>query len=98
MSHLPPYPRKHALPPPPRSHLPNPNSGRSLPFAPNLAAIQSRLGLTNSEFASLRRALRDAETEKPKTLANHKDDEDWLQWALKAAKKYGPSLLELMAL
>lgn len=98
MSSLPPYPTVKKLPAPPSSHHRSPNSGRSLPFAPNLDAIRTRLRLTPDEFKSLRRALKDAETAKPKTLAHHQEDEDWLQWALKAAKKYGPSLVELLTL
>ncbi len=49
------------------------------------------------ELASLRRAVRDAQSRKPKTPKQHREDEDWLDWAIRKAKQYAPEIAELLA-
>lgn len=67
-------------------------------FSGSLNQIRAELGLSPSEFSALRRALHDVETRKDKTSEHHEEDESWLDWAIGAAKKYGPQLVKLLEL
>jgi hypothetical protein len=49
-----------------------------------------------SQARSFRRAVNDTESRKHKTKAHHEEDESWLDWGLKLAKKYGPGILEAL--
>lgn len=53
--------------------------------------------MTKRELSELKRAVKDTHSKKPKNKAQHKEDEDWLDWAVSKATKYGPQLLELLA-
>ncbi len=77
---------------------PIPKKRNSKNFTGDLESIRENLNLNKEEFKALRRALRDAETKKPKTKVQHQEDEDWLDWAVSKAKRYGPQLLELLEL
>lgn len=97
MSHVP------KAPPPPKAKDPRrmyrppvPKLRKSMSFEPDLSSIRQQLGLSVSDFSALRRALHDAETGKHKLDSQHEEDESWIDWALKTAKRYGPQLAELM--
>jgi hypothetical protein len=62
----------------------------------DLGQLARALGLTQPELKALRRAFGDTKSKKPKTKAQHEEDESWLDWGLRNAKKYGPALLELL--
>jgi hypothetical protein len=64
----------------------------------SLSDIQASLGLNNQEFNALKRAIRDSENLKPKQAKQHEEDEDWLDWAIKKGKQYGPELMQLFEL
>jgi hypothetical protein len=38
--------------------------------------------------------VRDSKSEKPKTEEQHEEDENWLEWAINAALKYGPLVIK----
>ncbi len=64
----------------------------------SLQQLEAELQLSRQQINELRRALRDTQTRKPKTPVQHEQDQSWLDWALAAAKKYGPQLLALLEL
>jgi len=66
-------------------------------FGPDLPSIRRQLELSHSDFNALLRAIRDTEEGTSKTPSQHEEDETWLDWAIKAAKKYGPQIAELIA-
>lgn len=59
---------------------------------------QEELDYVSQEVHALQRAVADTKSRKPKTQSQHKEDESWLDWAIKAGKKYGPQLLEALEL
>lgn len=80
-----------------RKPLPQPpplKSQSTRRFSGNLESIRAELHLTPAEFKALRIALRDPQ--QPKTSQHHKEDESWLDWAIRNAKKYGPQLVKLI--
>ncbi len=84
--------------PKPLPPLPPLKSKSSKSFDGSLEDIRKTLGLTPGEFKALRRAMADSESGKHKTKKHHNEDESWLDWAIGAAKKYGPQLLKLVEL
>lgn len=92
----PPAPRESRPPLESRSLPLPPRSNRSLNFRGSQENIRVTLGLSKAEFQSLLRALRDSESEKPKTSAQHDEDEGWLDWAMRQAKEYGPAIAQLV--
>lgn len=86
-------PKRNHKPLPPLPPLKKPNSRD---FRGSLESIRNQLNLSPGEFKALRRALADSESHAAKSQKHHKEDESWLDWAIGAAKKYGPQLLKLV--
>lgn len=81
---------------PQRRPLPTPPSSAPSPLRLNKAETLARsLGLSRAQYNALVRAIRDSETERPKPAKQHKEDTDWLKWAMDNAMKYGPQLVKL---
>lgn len=65
-------------------------------FQGSLEAIRAELKLSPAEFKALRRAFHDAEHPKAKSPKHEEEDEDWIDWGLRQAKRFGPALLKLI--
>ena len=52
--------------------------------------------MTRRELDQLKRSIRDTKSKKEKLPKHHQEDQDWLDWAVVKARKYGPELLALL--